>query len=104
MIATRRPGVRRRDRPGDRSCASGRFHGLDAQVRLLAARRLVNSAMRLLRLVERAYRAGLLDLGRVEYSVCISAKLRGCARCLVGASAASADPPKLAPPVRAPGS
>lgn len=90
MFATRRPGARQRARPGDRLSACGRFPALDVYVRLPAARRLVNSATSLLQLVERGYRAGLLDLSQVEYSVRISVKLRGCACRLVGKKAVSA--------------
>ena len=54
-------------------------------------------ATSLLRMVERAYRAGYLDLAQVEYSVRISAKLRGCACRMIGKarnvpSPSAADP------------
>jgi hypothetical protein len=76
-----------------------------AGVRLLTARGLVGLATRFLRMVERAYRAGYLDLAHVEYSVRVSAKLRGRAYRLVGtkarnapsASAAGRIPPKVVP-------
>jgi hypothetical protein len=68
-------------------------------------RGLVGLATRLLRTVERAYRAGYLDLAQVEYSVRLSARLRGCACRLVGiearngrpAAAASRTASKVAP-------
>jgi hypothetical protein len=41
-------------------------------------------------MVERAYRAGYLDLAQVEYSVRLSAKLRGCACRLIGTKAHNA--------------
>jgi dihydrodipicolinate synthase/N-acetylneuraminate lyase len=79
---------------------SRRERAADAYARLLAARGLVSLATGLLRMVARAYRAGNLDLGQVECSVRISAKLRGCACRLVGTKAVSAadrTASKLAP-------
>jgi hypothetical protein len=46
-------------------------------------------------MVQRAYRAGYLDLAQVEYCLRLSAKLRGCACCLIGTKAR--DAPALGP-------
>jgi hypothetical protein len=95
MIGMRRPGGRREARPVDLA---------DRYVRRLTARGL-GLATGLLRMAELAYRAGYLNLAQVEYSVRVSAKLRGGICRLVGtkardapsASAEGRTPAKLAP-------
>jgi hypothetical protein len=46
-------------------------------------------------MVERAYRAGYLNVAQVEYSVRISAKLRRRACCLIGTKAGNMPFPRL---------
>lgn len=80
MIGAGHPGGSR-----NRPSAAGR------SVRLAAARALVGVALRWLRIVERAHRAGYLGLAQVESCVRISAKLRACACRFIGTSARMAS-------------
>ena len=79
MFGAGRRGGRLETQPLDsasgphRSGRSGRF---DRHIKLVAARGLVGLARSLLRTVGRAYRAGYLDLARVECCLRVSAKLR----------------------------
>jgi hypothetical protein len=84
MFGTWRPGGLRKAQPVGMANRSRRSAGADVYVRLLAARGLVVLATCFLRVVERAYRAGYLDLAQVEYSVRVSANLRGRACRMIG--------------------
>jgi hypothetical protein len=93
MIGMQRPGGRREARPVDLA---------DRYVRRLTARGLVGLATGLLRMVERAYRAGYLDLPQVECCLRASAKLRRSAGGLIETKACDAplgrpgtNPPRL---------
>jgi hypothetical protein len=55
-------------------------------------RGLVGLARSVVRMVERAYRAGYLDLAQVEFSVRLSAELRGRACRLLGIRARNVPP------------
>jgi len=90
------PGIRLKAQPVDAAKGFGRSQEADHYVRLLAARGLVGLATRLLRIVERAYRAGCLDVAQVEYLVRLSARLRAPARGLIGTKARSAPFPSAA--------
>jgi hypothetical protein len=84
------PAGRREARPVDLAEGARGSRGVDRYVRRLTARGLVGLATGLLRMLERAYRAGYLDLAQVEYSVRVSAKLRGGVCRLVGTKARDA--------------
>jgi len=90
MTGQSRPGDRRQVRPVDRVNGSRRSRVAGSYARLLSARGLVGLAISLLRIVERAYRAGCLDVAQVEYLVRLSARLRARARGLIATKACSA--------------
>jgi hypothetical protein len=90
MIGIRRPGGRREVWPPDPANRSHRSGGAGLYLKLAAARGFVGLATSLLRMTERAYRAGYLDLAQVEYCVRVSAKLRGHACRLIGTKARNA--------------
>ena len=82
--------------PGDRAGGSCGSPAADTYVRLLAARGLVGLATGLLRVVERAFGAGYLDLAQVEYCVRVSARLRRLACRLIGTNIGDAPFPLAA--------
>jgi hypothetical protein len=90
MIGMRRPGGRREARPVDLAEGSRGSRGADRYVRRLSARGLVGLATGLLRMVERAYRAGYLGLPQVECCLRASAKLRRSAGALIETKACDA--------------
>ena len=69
-----------RFRPVNRVNGFRRSRAAGPYARLLGARGLVGLATSLMRIVERAYRAGCLDVAQVEYLVRVSARLRARAR------------------------
>ena len=97
MVGTRSPAGHREAGPANLADGSRRSRAAGSYVRPPAARLLMRLATSLLRMVERAYRSGYLDLAQVEYSVRISAKLRGCACRMIG-EARNAPSPSAADP------
>jgi hypothetical protein len=77
--------------PADPPGGSRRPRGAGLYVRLLAAHGLVDLATSLLKAVGWAHRAGHVGLAYVEYSVRISARLRGWACRLIGPRARGAS-------------